>query len=78
MIANQLSAAEVAFAVGYESASQFSREYKRLFGAPPGQDTERAKARLGESTGKDRLLLDQMLIEMATVVSTHGYDDARS
>ncbi|MDX8327105.1 AraC family transcriptional regulator (plasmid) [Agrobacterium tumefaciens] len=47
MIANQAGAAEVAFAVGYESASQFSREYKRLFGAPPGQDTKRAKAGLG-------------------------------
>lgn len=46
MIANQVSAAEAAFAVGYESASQFSREYKRLFGAPPGQDTEKAKADL--------------------------------
>jgi AraC-like DNA-binding protein len=47
MIANQAGAAEVGFAVGYESASQFSREYKRLFGAPPGRDTERAKAGLG-------------------------------
>ncbi|MGO4317933.1 AraC family transcriptional regulator [Agrobacterium sp. MCAB5] len=47
MIADHVSAAEVGFAVGYESASQFSREYKRLFGAPPGQDTERAKAGLG-------------------------------
>jgi AraC-like DNA-binding protein len=27
-----------AFEVGYDSASQFSREYKRLFGAPPMQD----------------------------------------
>lgn len=47
MIANQVSASEVGFAVGYESASQFSREYKRLFGAPPAQDTERAKGALG-------------------------------
>lgn len=47
MIANQAGAAEVAFAVGYESASQFSREYRRLFGAPPGLDTKRAKAGLG-------------------------------
>jgi AraC-like DNA-binding protein len=47
MIANQAGAAEVAFAVGYESASQFSREYRRLFGAPPGQDSKRAKAGLG-------------------------------
>ncbi len=48
MIANQAGAAEVAFAVGYESASQFSREYRRLFGAPPGQDAKRAKAGLGD------------------------------
>ena len=47
MIANQAGAAEVAFAVGYESASQFSREYKRLFGAPPGQDTKQEKTGLG-------------------------------
>ncbi|MEL4887266.1 AraC family transcriptional regulator [Pectobacterium betavasculorum] len=46
MIADQTSAAEAGYAVGYESASQFSREYKRLFGAPPGKDTEKAKAAL--------------------------------
>ena len=50
MIANQASAAEVGFAVGYESESQFSREYKRLFGAPPGRDSERAKAGLERIT----------------------------
>jgi transcriptional regulator GlxA family with amidase domain len=27
-----------AFAVGYESVSQFSREYKRMFGMPPSRD----------------------------------------
>jgi AraC-like DNA-binding protein len=36
--------AEVAHAVGYDSASQFSREYRRLFGAPPGQDAQRVRA----------------------------------
>lgn len=30
--------AHVGFAIGYESPSQFSREYRRLFGAPPGRD----------------------------------------
>ena len=30
--------AQAAFAVGYESASQFSREYRRLFGVPPSRD----------------------------------------
>jgi AraC-like DNA-binding protein len=33
------SVAAVAFDVGYESASQFSREYARKFGVPPSQDT---------------------------------------
>ena len=50
MIADQESAAEVGFAVGYESASQFSREYRRLFGAPPGRDSRRAKAALASTT----------------------------
>lgn len=38
MIGERLDAAEAAFRVGYESASQFSREYRREFGAPPKQD----------------------------------------
>ncbi|MFK0164469.1 helix-turn-helix domain-containing protein [Rhizobium sp. NPDC090279] len=33
--------AEVAFAVGYDSPSQFSREYRRQFGFPPGEDGRR-------------------------------------
>lgn len=32
-------AGEVSFQVGYESPSQFSREYRRLFGSPPRRDT---------------------------------------
>lgn len=48
MLANQGGAAEVAFAVGYESPSQFSREYRRLFGAPPRQDIVRAKRELAQ------------------------------
>ncbi len=31
------------FAVGYDSPSQFSREYRRLFGAPPGRDARRLR-----------------------------------
>lgn len=34
-------AARTAFAVGYESPSQFSREYARLFGLPPARDAAR-------------------------------------
>jgi len=36
-------AASVAFRVGYESPSQFNREYRRLFGQPPMRDLERLK-----------------------------------
>ncbi|HEY8588948.1 MAG TPA: AraC family transcriptional regulator, partial [Naasia sp.] len=31
--------------VGYDSASQFSREYRRRFGRPPGEDAKRLRAR---------------------------------
>ncbi|MFL9945832.1 AraC family transcriptional regulator [Paraburkholderia agricolaris] len=33
-----------AFSVGYESASQFSREYTRMFGTPPARDAARLRA----------------------------------
>jgi len=38
MLAERLDAGTAAFQVGYESPSQFSREYSRLFGAPPLRD----------------------------------------
>lgn len=37
-------AASIAFSVGYESASQFSREYARMFGMPPAKDVARFKS----------------------------------
>lgn len=36
--------AGAAYAVGYESVSQFSREYSRMFGASPGRDAARLRA----------------------------------
>ncbi len=36
-------ATRAAYSVGYESASQFSREYARMFGAPPSRDAERLR-----------------------------------
>ena len=36
--------AGVGFSVGYDSPSQFSREYSRQFGRPPGRDLERLRA----------------------------------
>jgi AraC-like DNA-binding protein len=38
MLNDGLDAASAAFAVGYESASQFNREYSRFFGEPPMRD----------------------------------------
>jgi len=43
MLGDGLDAAEAAFRVGYESPSQFSREYRRMFGAPPRQDVAAIK-----------------------------------
>jgi AraC-like DNA-binding protein len=43
MIAEAGDVAHVAFSVGYESATQFSREYARMFGAPPAKDGARLR-----------------------------------
>jgi AraC-like DNA-binding protein len=43
LIASPRDVAEVAHAVGYDSSSQFSREYRRQFGAPPGRDAARLR-----------------------------------
>jgi AraC-like DNA-binding protein len=40
LMSGDVEAASVAYEVGYESPSQFSREYRRLFGAPPLKDAE--------------------------------------
>ncbi|WP_417844458.1 AraC family transcriptional regulator N-terminal domain-containing protein [Thalassospira sp.] len=36
-----ITTSSVAYAVGYESVSQFTREYRRMFGLPPGKDRDR-------------------------------------
>jgi AraC-like DNA-binding protein len=43
MMRRGMTAAAAASAVGYESPSQFSREFKRLFGLPPQAEVERIK-----------------------------------
>lgn len=43
LIAEAEDVASVGFSVGYDSPSQFSREYSRLFGAPPGRDAARLR-----------------------------------
>ena len=43
LLARSVSAGGAAFAVGYESPSQFSREYARQFGMPPARDAARLR-----------------------------------
>lgn len=45
MMRNELTAAAACAKVGYESSSQFSREFKRLFGRTPVDEVERMKRR---------------------------------
>lgn len=44
MLCEGLEAASASYRVGYESPSQFSREYSRLFGAPPQRDLARLRS----------------------------------
>jgi AraC-like DNA-binding protein len=50
MLSQDVDAASAGHSVGYESPSQFSREYRRLFGAPPVRDIARLRASEGEMT----------------------------
>jgi len=43
LLVTSTEAARAAYAVGYESASQFSREYTRMFGLPPARDAVRLR-----------------------------------
>jgi AraC-like DNA-binding protein len=43
LLAEATDVASVSFAVGYQSPSQFSREYRRQFGVPPGEDAARLR-----------------------------------
>jgi AraC-like DNA-binding protein len=50
MLETDASASSAAFQVGYESVSQFTRDYSRLFQAPPKRDALRARS--GPSNGR--------------------------
>ncbi|MEZ5426454.1 MAG: AraC family transcriptional regulator [Pyrinomonadaceae bacterium] len=46
MLGEELNAADAGFRVGYEDPSYFSREYKKLFGAPPQRDISKLRGDL--------------------------------
>jgi AraC-like DNA-binding protein len=50
MLGEHLDAASTAYRVGYDDASHFNREYKRLFGAPPMRDVERLREAAWQSS----------------------------
>jgi AraC-like DNA-binding protein len=43
LLSDGVEVSRAGYAVGYESASQFSREYSRLFGVPPSKDASRLR-----------------------------------
>jgi AraC-like DNA-binding protein len=49
MLGEHLDAASTAYRVGYNDASHFNREYKRLFGLPPMSDVERLREAVGRT-----------------------------
>ena len=51
MLNDGLDAASAAFDVGYESASQFNREYSRFFGQPPMRDIKSRRTSIAEAAG---------------------------
>jgi AraC-like DNA-binding protein len=52
MLGEGLDAASAGYRVGYGNASHFTREYKRLFGAPPMRDVEHLREGARESVGQ--------------------------
>ena len=49
LMTNGDDVAKVGFSVGYDSPSQFSREYARFFGAPPGRDAAKLRATVSQA-----------------------------
>lgn len=62
MISNALNVETACFQVGYESPSQFSRDYSRMFGAPPKRD---ATAMLSALRGDRATTLSGSIVEEA-------------
>lgn len=44
LLSGETDAATIGFQIGYESPSQFSREYRQFFGEPPARHTRRTRA----------------------------------
>ncbi|WP_288949058.1 AraC family transcriptional regulator [uncultured Paracoccus sp.] len=51
LLSGDADVARIGYAIGYESPSQFSREYRRLFGQPPGRDGQEIRRVLTPQIG---------------------------
>ena len=73
LLGEDVDAASVAYRVGYEDASHFSREYKRLFGHPPLRDVESLRAsvrRGGLLADRETAAVEGFLDPLGRYVST--------
>jgi AraC-like DNA-binding protein len=61
MLTEHLDAATAAIRVGYENPSQFSSEYRRLFGEPPLRDLRNLHQTLQEELGRRKDGLEQVM-----------------
>ena len=50
LLSQNEDSASIAFRVGYESPSQFSREYRRMFGVPPMLDRQRERQAMASNS----------------------------
>lgn len=55
MLNEHLDVTNTAYRVGYDDASHFTREYKKLFGAPPLRDVERLRQASRQNAGLDTI-----------------------
>lgn len=81
MLEDDYAASNSAFEVGYESVSQFTREYRRLFEAPPKRDAKRARrgsrsSSSGSASSRPWVVLHRAgseIIPGLTTLPAHGY-----
>lgn len=57
MLAGEANATHAAYAVGYESVPQFTREYRRLFGSPPLRHARQVRRSATEARGTEPLAM---------------------
>jgi AraC-like DNA-binding protein len=69
MLVDGLDAGTAAFQVGYESATQFSREYRRVFGRPPLRDIKALRF----VSGLTRTIRRDTLSTIGSCMELEGY-----